>query len=482
MAVTCSYLEVYQEQLTDLLRPGVALGKLVIREDLKSRVFVEGLTEEPACTGIYQVLFGLICIYMLCMRLPHHRSPLFPSTPSPQHPPPYPPHPHTAADAMAMLMRGSANRRIAETRMNKHSSRSHCVFTCKITTRVEEGDDVRIKSARLHLVDLAGSERQKHTNAEGQRLKEATAINKSLSALGLVIKKLSERQTVKQSTNGGTAAQQHVPYRDAQVTRLLQDSLGGNAKTVLIANISPAASCHAETVSTLEFARRAKQVKNKAVVNEDAVGDVGRLQVENARLRRELQWYKAQHVVRGGRVLWGGGGTVLCGGVGLCCVVVWGTVVWVMAGGCLWCAWYMTSEKTHTHHPTHPNRPSQDNVHPCPPCPTQGAVLPPSPCGHHPAQAPAHPSLQYTSPAAATANMRHQPHPPSAHTGIGVMEVHMGMQTRSCARGPPGRGGARREGGGPPHMGPLRAAVHAVNQQTKGIQCLSQMMMVGMIP
>lgn len=187
---------------------------------------------------------------------------------------------------MAMLMRGSANRRIAETRMNKHSSRSHCVFTCKLTSRVEEGGDVRIRSARLHLVDLAGSERQKHTNAQGERLREATAINKSLSALGLVIKKLSDKQP------GG-----HVPYRDAQVTRLLQDSLGGNARTVLIANISPAASCHVETVSTLEFARRAKRVKNKAVVNEDAVGEAGRLQAENARLRRELQWYKAQHAV-----------------------------------------------------------------------------------------------------------------------------------------------------------------------------------------
>lgn len=114
----------------------------------------------------------------------------------------------TAADALALLLRGSANRRIAETRMNKHSSRSHCVFTCRIESRVEEDGDVRLRAARLHLVDLAGSERQKRTQAQGERLREATAINKSLSALGLVIKKLSERQ-------GG-----HVPYRDAQVWRM----------------------------------------------------------------------------------------------------------------------------------------------------------------------------------------------------------------------------------------------------------------------
>lgn len=80
----------------------------------------------------------------------------------------------------------------------------------------------------------------------------------------------------------------------SQVTRLLQDSLGGNARTVMIANVSPAVSCLAETASTLDFARRAKQVKNKAVVNEEGVGDVGQLQAENARLRRELQWYKVR--------------------------------------------------------------------------------------------------------------------------------------------------------------------------------------------
>jgi len=128
-------------------------------------------------------------------------------------------------------------------------------------------------------VDLAGSERQKTSGAAGERLKEASSINKSLSTLGLVIMSLVDQQQ---------GRQRHVPYRDSKLTFLLQDSLGGNAKTVLVATISPAAANAAETLSTLRFADGAKRIKNKAVVNEDAVGDVNTLRMEIRRLKEEL--------------------------------------------------------------------------------------------------------------------------------------------------------------------------------------------------
>ncbi|KAJ7374653.1 Kinesin-like protein kif15 [Desmophyllum pertusum] len=141
-----------------------------------------------------------------------------------------------------------------------------------------------IKVSRLHLVDLAGSERQKDTHAEGLRLKEASSINKSLSALGNVIMALVD------ITHGKT---RHVHYRDSKLTFLLRDSLGGNAKTYLIANVHPSAKCFGETLSTLNFAKRAKMIKNKAVVNEDATGSITALQAEIRRLRDELEKARA---------------------------------------------------------------------------------------------------------------------------------------------------------------------------------------------
>lgn len=113
------------------------------------------------------------------------------------------------------------------------------------------------KAGKLNLVDLAGSERQSKTQAEGIRLKEATKINLSLSALGNVISALVDSKS------------QHIPYRDSKLTRLLQDSLGGNTKTVMIAAISPADYSYDETLSTLRYASRAKAIKNKPRVNED---------------------------------------------------------------------------------------------------------------------------------------------------------------------------------------------------------------------
>merc|ERR1719352_997833 len=142
--------------------------------------------------------------------------------------------------------------------MNAHSSRSHSVFTITVeSSEVDDKGEAKIKVGKLNCVDLAGSERQSKTGATGDRLKEATKINLSLSALGNVISALVEAKT------------QHVPYRDSKLTRLLQDSLGGNTKTVMIANMGPADYNFDESISTLRYANRAKNIKNKPRINED---------------------------------------------------------------------------------------------------------------------------------------------------------------------------------------------------------------------
>ncbi|CAK5071622.1 unnamed protein product [Meloidogyne enterolobii] len=131
---------------------------------------------------------------------------------------------------------------------------------------------------RLNLVDLAGSERQSKTGSEGQRFREATKINLSLSALGNVIAALTDQQS------------SHIPYRDSKLTRLLQDSLGGNSKTVMIANIGPASYNYEETLSTLRYSSRAKQIQNKPIINEDPKDALLReFQEEIARLKTLLE-------------------------------------------------------------------------------------------------------------------------------------------------------------------------------------------------
>ena len=149
--------------------------------------------------------------------------------------------------------------------MNSASSRSHAVFTLYVssTSRDELSGVAVERSARLHVIDLAGSERQKSAGTSGQALKEGAAINKSLAALGNVIRGLLD-------VAEGRA--RFVPYRDSKLTLLLRDSLGGNSKTRIVANISPAAKHCAETLSTLKFAQRAKRVTNRAVVNQHATG------------------------------------------------------------------------------------------------------------------------------------------------------------------------------------------------------------------
>ncbi|XP_021720602.1 kinesin-like protein KIN-12E isoform X2 [Chenopodium quinoa] len=228
----CSFLEIYNEQILDLLNPSST--NLQIREDLKKGIHVENLTELEVTS---------------------------------------------ARDVMQQLLQGAANRKVAATNMNRASSRSHSVFTCVIESTWESQGVTHHRFARLNLVDLAGSERQKSSGAEGDRLKEATNINKSLSTLGLVIMNLV-------SISNGKS--HHVPYRDSKLTFLLQDSLGGNAKTTIIANISPSSCCSLETLSTLKFAQRAKFIKNNAIVNEDASGDVLAMRMQIQQLKKEV--------------------------------------------------------------------------------------------------------------------------------------------------------------------------------------------------
>ncbi|ELT91901.1 hypothetical protein CAPTEDRAFT_165042 [Capitella teleta] len=173
---------------------------------------------------------------------------------------------------------GNQNRSVGSTNMNEHSSRSHAIFIITIECS-EEGTDGEnhIRVGKLNLVDLAGSERQSKTGAAGDRLKEATKINLSLSALGNVISALVDGKC------------SHIPYRDSKLTRLLQDSLGGNAKTVMVANIGPADWNFEETVTTLRYANRAKNIKNKPKINEDPKDALLReFQEEIARLKEAL--------------------------------------------------------------------------------------------------------------------------------------------------------------------------------------------------
>ncbi|KAG7500179.1 kinesin KIF3A isoform X2 [Solea senegalensis] len=182
------------------------------------------------------------------------------------------------ADKMDRIMtRGHKNRSIGATNMNEHSSRSHAIFTITIECS-EKGVDKLVRMGKLHLVDLAGSERQSKAGAAGHRLKEATMINLSLSTLGNVISALVDGKST------------HVPYRNSKLTRLLQDSLGGNSKTLMFANIGPSDYNYDETISTLRYASRAKNIKNKARINEDPKDALlHQLQKEIEELKNKLE-------------------------------------------------------------------------------------------------------------------------------------------------------------------------------------------------
>ncbi|XP_020592078.1 kinesin-like protein KIN-12F [Phalaenopsis equestris] len=238
----CSFLQIYNEQIFDLLNPSST--NLIIRDDPRKGVHVENLSE-----------FEVENVY----------------------------------DTLQLLIQGAANRKVAATMMNRESSRSHSVFTCTIESRWQKDSTSTLHFARLNLVDLAGSTRQKTSGAEGVRLKEASNINKSLSTLNHVIMVLAEL------ANG---RQRHVPYRDSRLTFLLQDSLGGNSKTMIIANVSPSICSANETLNTLKFAQRAKAIQNNVVVNENASGDAFDLHHQILLLKEELSMLKQQNISR----------------------------------------------------------------------------------------------------------------------------------------------------------------------------------------
>ncbi|XP_030275332.1 kinesin-like protein KIF21B isoform X7 [Sparus aurata] len=216
---------------------------------------------------------------------------------------------HTEEELLQCLKLGALSRTTASTQMNAQSSRSHAIFTIHLCQmRVcqqlqmngggggENGEVNGVDSsaitqpefetlmAKFHFVDLAGSERLKRTGATGDRAREGISINCGLLALGNVISALGD-----QAKKGG-----HVPYRDSKLTRLLQDSLGGNSRTVMIACVSPSDRDFMETLNTLKYANRARNIKNKVVVNQDKTSQqISALRAEIARLQLELMEYKA---------------------------------------------------------------------------------------------------------------------------------------------------------------------------------------------
>lgn len=225
--VRVSYLEIYNEEIRDLLSKDHN-GNLEIKERPDVGVYVRNLSNPTV---------------------------------------------ENASKMQALMEFGSKNRKVGATAMNLESSRSHAMFTVTI----ESCRNGLVTQGKLQLVDLAGSERQSKTGAQGERLKEAAKINLSLSTLGNVISSLVDGKST------------HIPYRNSKLTRLLQDSLGGNSKTVMIANVGPATYNYDETLSTLRYANRAKNIQNVAKINEDPKdAQLRKFQLEIEALRKIL--------------------------------------------------------------------------------------------------------------------------------------------------------------------------------------------------
>uniref|UniRef100_A0A9J7ZY99 Kinesin family member 13Ba n=1 Tax=Cyprinus carpio carpio TaxID=630221 RepID=A0A9J7ZY99_CYPCA len=227
--VEVSYMEIYNEKVRDLLDPKGSRQALRVREHKVLGPYVDGLSR-LAVEGY--------------------------------------------KDIESLMSEGNKSRTVAATNMNEESSRSHAVFKIILTHTLKDlqSGTSGEKVSKLSLVDLAGSERAAKTGAAGERLKEGSNINKSLTTLGLVISALADQ-------GAGKNKNKFVPYRDSVLTWLLKDSLGGNSRTAMVATISPAADNYDETLSTLRYADRAKSIVNHAVVNEDP----------NARIIRELR-------------------------------------------------------------------------------------------------------------------------------------------------------------------------------------------------
>eukprot|EP00347_Sterkiella_histriomuscorum_P005480 403356455 len=228
----CSFMQIYNEKLFDLFQDKDSQKPLVIREEKYAGIFVEGQSE-----------------YVV----------------------------RNAQECFILLRRGEKNRFTRQTKGNIHSSRSHTIFQLLIESNEPDHRGIMMRG-KLNLCDLAGSEKiGKEENMDQQHLLELKTINLSLSSLGKVISALAQGKKT-----------QHIPYRDSKLTRLLQDSLGGNTKTTLIAAVSPLVDCAEETISTLKFADRAKQILVKVQANEMNAADDARIQT----LQKEVQYLK----------------------------------------------------------------------------------------------------------------------------------------------------------------------------------------------
>ncbi|XP_012588377.1 PREDICTED: kinesin-like protein KIF13A [Condylura cristata] len=242
--VEVSYMEIYNEKVRDLLDPKGSRQSLKVREHKVLGPYVDGLSQ-LAVTSF--------------------------------------------EDIESLMSEGNKSRTVAATNMNEESSRSHAVFNIIITQTLydlQSGNSGE-KVSKVSLVDLAGSERVSKTGAAGERLKEGSNINKSLTTLGLVISSLADQAA-------GKGKNKFVPYRDSVLTWLLKDNLGGNSQTSMIATISPAADNYEETLSTLRYADRAKRIVNHAIVNEDPNAKVIReLREEVEKLKEQLSQAEA---------------------------------------------------------------------------------------------------------------------------------------------------------------------------------------------
>ena len=235
--ISAQCFQIYEERVYDMLSSGETGAEcegagLRVRHNKKSGVFIEGITTVEV----------------------------------------------TSAEAAIAVFAGAASKRaVSATNMNAQSSRSHCIFKLIVKAERENADNgiTRRREACLNLVDLAGSERIKSSGVAGSALKEAKSINSSLSELSTVIRKLDARQR---------GVNCHIPYRNSKLTFLLRDSLGGNARTSLIATISPSEVNVDETLSTLRFACHAKNVKTKPIVAEEVDGTKAQLQAEIAKV------------------------------------------------------------------------------------------------------------------------------------------------------------------------------------------------------